>query len=194
VADGFRVHWMDDRDQIEGVADVAREAVEARVRDRRAQREQYSWMRFDDQARERGDGVPVDALEFGGLSQWMAGRWFNPGSWFVRFGAESAGKQARSQIRSAGALALLTSPGGGPQQWLTGGQAYERFALKATQLGIAHHPIDPPIEMDGTRGEILRRFGANGEEPLMFVRLGHAKRPPASVRRSVAMVASFRNS
>jgi hypothetical protein len=195
VPEGFRLHWMDDREQIERVADLARTAVEARIRDPRAQAEQYAWMRFgDDQARERGDGVTIDALEVGGPAHWLAGRYFNPQSWFIRFGAENAGKQARAQIRSSGALVLLTTGRNGPHQWLAGGQAYERFALKATQLGVAHQPIDPPLAMEETRTEILRRFGAGDEEPLALVRLGHAKRPSGSVRRGVAAVASFRNS
>src|SRR5262249_9666003 len=155
--------------------------------------EQYAWMRFGDQAGQRGDGVRIDDLEFGGPAHWLAGRWFNPRSWFVRFGPESAAKQARSQIGSAGALALLTSNRGGAVQWLAGGQAYERLALKATQLGIAHQPLNAPIEMERQRPDVLRHFGAAGEEPLMLVRLGHADPPPASVRRAVGLVASFRN-
>ena len=90
-------------------------------------------------------------------------------------------------------MVLLTAAQGGENSRLVGGQVYERFALKATQLGIAHHPVNEPIDIDRFRAEILRRFSAVGEEPLMLVRLGHAKRPEPSVRRSVAYVASFRN-
>ena len=89
---------------------------------------------------------------------------------------------------------LLTSTQTGDSAWLVGGQAYERFALRATALGIAHHPINDAIDAERFRGDVLRRFTALGEEPLMLVRLGHAKRPDPSVRRSVAYVASFRNS
>jgi nitroreductase len=194
VQEGFRLHWLDDRETLNAIADVARDAVASRIRDPRAQGELYSWMRFGDQAARRGDGVTVDALEYGGFSNWLAGRYFNPNSWFLKFGAHSGGKQARSLIRSSGALALLTAAPGGPSQWVLGGQAYERLALKATQLGIAHQPINAPIELERHRHEIMARFGAVGEDPLMLVRLGHAKRPPASMRRSVALVTSFRNS
>ena len=194
VPEGFLLHWIDDRDRIESVADLAHQAIHERVLDRRAEAEQYSWMRFDDDARRRGDGVSVDELELGGPARWMAGRYFNPESWFLRFGAQSAAKQARSAVRSAGALALLVAVRGGEAQWLTGGQAYERFALKATTLGIAHQPINALIESDRYRAEVLRQFAAGGEEPLMLLRLGHSKSPPPAVRRNVALVASFRNS
>jgi hypothetical protein len=195
VPDDLRLHWLDDRDAIRGIADLGYEAVQAQVSDRRMEKERFSWMRFSDgDARRRGDGVTVDALELGGPARWMAGRYFDPDSRLARFGGGSAGKQARDAFRSAGAVALLCAPERSGPARLMGGQAYERMALKATQLGIAHQPIHEPIAQEHTRGELLRRFGASGEEPLLLVRLGHAKPCPPSVRRAVAVVASFRNS
>lgn len=188
----FRIYWIDDREQIRAIGQLTRDAVHEQVMDRRAQAERFAWMRFDDQARERGDGLSVEALDLGGPAKWFAGRYYNPRSWLLGQGAGSLGKQARSGVRSAGALALLTAPVRREEAWLLGGQVYERLALKATQLGIAHQPINAPIEQAGFRSELLRRFGASGEDPLMFVRLGHADRPPGVERRGVALVASFR--
>jgi nitroreductase len=193
VADDTRLHWMDDHDRIREVGDVVHDAVRDRVLDERSQAERYRWMRFgDDEADTRGDGVTPDQLEMGGLAHWLAGRYFNPDSWLLRFGAENAAKQARSQIRSAGALVLLTTPRGGRAQWLAAGQAYERLALTATALGIAQQPISEPLETETGRAEVVRRFGASGEQPLLLLRLGHARPPRPSLRRSVALVASFR--
>ena len=64
----------------------------------------------------------------------------------------------------------------------------------ATQLGLALQPIQEPIAVEKMRGELLHRFGAAGEHPLLLVRIGHAKSCAPSVRRGVASVASFRNS
>ncbi len=194
IPEGCNLHWMDDRDAMRGVADLAHEATRTQGHDVRAATERYAWMRFgDDDARRRSDGVTVDALEIGGLAHWLAGRYFNPKSWLLGFGAESAAHQIRDAIRSSGALALLTTPRPGEAQWLMGGQAFQRFALKATQLGIAHQPISAPIEIEKARPDLLARFGATGEAPLLLVRLGHAKPPPPSVRRAVAIVSTFRN-
>jgi len=193
ISDEFRLHWIDDRDRLRAVADIVHDAVVQRMRNTRAQQEQYAWMRFGrDEAERRGDGVTVDALEMSGPAHWFAGRYFNPKSWFFRFGASSAAKQARTQVRTAGAVALLTAPRGGPAQWLAAGQAFERLALKATALGIAHQPINEPLEVPRGRADLLRAFSAAGEEPLMLVRFGHCKQPPPSVRRGVALVASFK--
>ena len=89
-------------------------------------------------------------------------------------------------------MALLATPRGGPAPWLAAGQAYERFALTATALGIAQHPISEPLERVIARAEVLRHFDAQGEHPLMLVRLGHARRPRPTVRRSIGLVASFK--
>lgn len=189
-----RIHWIDERDRINALADLVQEATEAQMRDRRVQNEQFAWMRFDDQARKRGDGIKVDDLEYGGPALWFAGRTLNPGSMFARFGQGSTVRHARGAVRSSGALALLAIANGNPRTWINGGQAYERLALRATTLGIAHQPIHAPIETPRFRSDLAKAFGAIGEEPLMMLRLGHAKAPNPSVRRSVAMVASFRSS
>lgn len=192
ATEGFRLHWIDDRDRIQAFGQLAHDAVHAQVMDHAAQAESFAWTRFDDDARQRADGVSVDALALGGPAKWLAGRYLNPRSWFLGQGAGSLGKQARKGVRSAGALVLLTMPSRREDGWLLGGQVYQRLALKATQLGIAHQPISAPIEQDRFRDELLARFGAAGEDPVMFVRLGHAERPRATERRAVALVASFR--
>jgi nitroreductase len=195
ITDETRLHWMDDRDRIRQLSDLVHDTVRDRVNDDRAQAERLRWMRFgDDEAVKRGDGITLDQLELGGLAHWLAGRYFNPNSMLRRFGAENAGKQARNQIRSAGAVALLTTPRSGRAQWLAAGQAYERLALTATALGIAQQPISEPLETEAGRNELLRRFAAPGEQPLMLMRLGHARPPRASMRRGLALVASFRTS
>jgi len=195
VPEGFHLRWVDDGEKIGTLADLCRDSIRERVRDDAAQAERYSWMRFGDQdARRHGDGVTVDALEFGGLTHWMAGRYFNPKSWMQRFGVRSAAKQAHKAVRTSGAVVLLTADRAGERPWLTGGQVYQRIALKATQLGIAHQPISAPIELASYRNQVLDVFGARGEAPLMLVRLGHASRPEPSTRRAVMQVASFRNS
>jgi len=191
----LRLHWIEEHDAIRAVAEMTADATEAQVRDAKAQRERYAWMRFGDgEARRRGDGITVDALELGGPARWLAGRYFDPSSFFLGFGAGSAAKQARDDVRSSGALVLLSAPQGGDLAAVTAGQAFERFALRATTLGVAHQPISAPIEVARFHDDLLRAFGAIGEEPMLFVRLGHARRPGPSVRRAVSQVASFRNS
>ncbi len=53
--------------------------------------------------------------------------------------------------------------------------------------------MSAPIELERYRVPLTRAFDAAGEEPLMLARLGHAKNPAPTTRRSVALVATFRN-
>jgi hypothetical protein len=193
VPDGVQLHWIDDRRQMEDIADLVRDVVRDQTYNEAFQRERFSWMRLSEgQVRERGDGVYVESLDIGGPARWFAGSYFDPESWFLRFGAESAGKQARAQVRSAGALGLLTTVRSGEADWLKAGQTYERIALRCTQLGISHQPINPPLLESKSRDELARRFGAGNESPLMLIRMGHAKPPDPTPRRAVALVSSFR--
>jgi nitroreductase len=193
VPEGLTLHWMDDRAGIREVAKLAHDAVRDQSGNEKTAAEQFAWMRFGDEARKRGDGVPVDNLEMGPVTSLMARRYFNPRSWFSRFGPEHAAREARDGLRSAGALVLLGAPKRDQVQWLMGGQAWERFALQAAALGLALQPVSAPIEIERYRAPLLHAFEATGEEPLMLARLGRAKPPAATTRRSVALVATFRN-
>ena len=193
ASDEVRIHWLDGRDRLRSIAGLTHDAVRSQMRDARAQAEAYAWLRFDGEEKRRGDGVPVSALEVGPVAELLASRYFKPGSFFLRFGNDAASTQARDQMRSAGALALFTTPRRDESQWLAAGQAFERFCLKATQLGVAHHAISAPIEVPEHRDHLLAAFGAAGEEPVALVRLGHAKPVDPTPRRAVALVSSFRN-
>jgi nitroreductase len=192
--EGLGLYWLDDSDKIDDVGDVAYEATHEQVSNPKAQAEQFGWMRFDNDAEKRGDGIPVDALELSGPAHWFAGRYFNPSSWFLRWGAEYAGKQARGQVKSSGALLLMTTARQEEMQWLMCGQSYERIALKASNLGIAQQILSAPTEVEHYRAGLRTAFGVPvAEQPLLLVRLGHAKKPDATPRRAVSLVSTFRN-
>jgi len=195
VGEEVRVHWLEDRTDINAVADLAHDAVRDVMSDRAAQAERRLWMRgSDDESRKRGDGVTPERLGLGGPAAWVSGRSMSPSSRFYGFGSSSLAKNTRDLVRSSGALALLTLTARHDAGWIVGGQAYERFALRCATLGIAQQPLSAPIASTRVRAILARRFQAEGEEPLLLIRLGHAKPPSPSPRRGVALVSTYRTS
>jgi nitroreductase len=195
VGEEVRVHWLEDRADVHAVADIAHDAVRVVMSDRAAQSERRAWIRSSDSdVREHGDGVTAERLGLGGPARWLSGRAMSPKSRFYGWGAASLAKGQRELVRSAGAVALLTLPARSDAGWILGGQAYERFALRCTTLGIAQQPLAAPIASARHRAILARRFRAEGEEPLLLVRLGHAKPPSPTPRRGVALVSTYRTS
>lgn len=193
VGEEVRVHWLEDRSDVNAVADLVHDAVEQVQDDRRAQRERAQWLRGSEgDARRRGDGVTTERLGLGGPARWLGS--LRPDSRFYGFAASSMAKGTRDLVRSSGALALLTLPRPSDAGWILGGQAYERFALRAATLGIAQQPLSAPVSTERHRELLTRRFHAEGEIPLLLVRLGHAKPPSPTPRRGVALVSTYRTS
>ena len=195
VGEEVRVHWLEDRADLNAVADLAHDAVRDVMGDHAAQAERRLWLRgSDDESRKRGDGLTPERMGLGGPAAWVSGRSMSPKSRFYGFGASSLAKNTRDLVRSSGALALLTLTSRHDAGWIVGGQAYERFALRCATLGISQQPLSAPIASTRTRATLTRRFHAEGEEPLLLIRLGHAKPPSATPRRGVALVSTYRMS
>lgn len=195
VPEDLRLRWLDDRNSIRRVARLVRDATEEIASDSRSQAERFGWMRLSDgAAKRRGDGVTPEHMGLGGPLGWLAARALHPRSRVHGWGTGSWAHEAEDTVRSSGALALLTAPKRSDATAIVAGQVYERLALYATAFGLAQQPLSAPIESAKHRAALAARFGASGEEPLLLVRLGHAKPPDPSPRRAVALVSTWRNS
>jgi hypothetical protein len=196
VPDELALHWIDDRNQIRRVAGLVQDAMESGAIDARAQLERCQWIRMSDgEQRRRGDGVTPESMNLGGPLGWLVAHALHPRSSAFHWGARSVAHEAADSTRNSGALALLTAPKRQDTTFLMAGQAYERLALKATTLGLAQQPLGAPLESELHRAQLARSFGAApGEEPLLLVRLGHAKPTAPSPRRAVALVSTWHTS
>jgi hypothetical protein len=193
VPDELRLHWLDDRSQIRTVAGVVHDAIRSRTVDAKAQVERYRWLRLSDSDERRsGDGVTPERMSLFGPLGWLVARALHPRSRAYAWGAGSLAHETADATRHSGALALLTAPKRQDATFLLAGQAYERVALKAAELGLAQQPLAGPIESEAHRAPLSRRFGAAaGEEPLLLVRFGHARAPEPTARRAVALVSTY---
>ncbi|MFG3213287.1 Acg family FMN-binding oxidoreductase [Streptomyces tendae] len=86
-------------------------------------------------------------------------------------------------------LALLGTRGDGPRDWLTAGQALERFLLEGTLLGLSTSLTSHPLE-DRRLRLLTRDPGSGIGHVQMVLRLGYGPKGPATPRRPVPDVLS----
>ncbi|MET7472255.1 Acg family FMN-binding oxidoreductase [Micromonospora sp. NPDC005686] len=83
-------------------------------------------------------------------------------------------------------IAVLATPGDGPDDWVRAGQALQHVLLVATRLRLATTPVSQPIEVPATR-ELLAGTTA-GHQAQMIIRIGHAPQAPVTPRRPLSEV------
>lgn len=68
------------------------------------------------------------------------------------------------------------------------GRSFERFALRATVLGIRHAHLNMPIEVPEIRPALADWLGIPGRRPDLVIRFGRARPMPMSIRRPLEAV------
>ncbi len=144
-------------------------------------RELRSWMRFN----------PRDALHTGdGLFSATTGNpilpgWLGPGVFDLAFKAPSENARYARQIASSAGLAVFVGHEAGPQNWVSGGRAAQRFGLQATALGLKTAFINQPVEVAALRPALADLVGMKGRRPDLMMRFGRGSDLPYAARRPV---------
>ncbi|GAA1256733.1 nitroreductase [Sphaerisporangium rubeum] len=81
-------------------------------------------------------------------------------------------------------LAVLTTPGDGPADWLRAGQALQRVLLTATVHGLSASFLNQPLDLRDMRGRTDPRHRRG--HPQMIIRLGYGPAVPRAPRRPAA--------
>jgi nitroreductase len=126
----------------------------------------------DDPARR--EGVPVRA--FGPVSRGPAA----PVRDFA-LGRPIEGRES-GRFESAPTVAVLSTAGDEPADWLRAGQALQRLLLTATARGLAASFANQPIERPGLRW-LVRDPGSGVRSPQMLIRIGYGPPVAAAARR-----------
>lgn len=96
---------------------------------------------------------------------------------------KSIASQDRLLAEQSPLLALLTSDGDTPRDWLQTGQALQHLLLVAQQQGVQASYLNQPIQHAQLRPELERHIGAQGHAQILL-RMGYPDdRLPASPRR-----------
>ncbi|HET6480491.1 MAG TPA: nitroreductase family protein [Actinoplanes sp.] len=105
------------------------------------------------------------------------------------FGLVHAPRQRRSEVfEKWPTIAVLTTSGDGPADWVHAGQALQRVLLVATRRHLATTPISQPVEIPGIREVLTDRRACRFAQ--MVIRLGYGPPAPATPRRPIGEVLS----
>ena len=104
------------------------------------------------------------------------------------FSARSENQKVADQVRSSAGLALFVSETDDKAHWVEAGRAVERFALKATTLGLSHAFLNQAVEVTEMRRQLADRFGLGTRRADCILRFGTGPQMPFSLRRPVDAV------
>lgn len=106
----------------------------------------------------------------------------------MAFTAKSENAKYARQITSSTGIAVFAGAGATPAQWVQVGRACQRFALKATALGLKHAFLNQPVEMPAFRAGLGNLADLPERRPDIVLRFGRGAAMPFSVRRPVEAV------
>jgi len=142
------------------------------------------WLRFNDgEALATRDGLLGRASGNSSVPRWVA-KLFIGGS----LNAPAQDKKDAANIRSSAGLLLFTSERNDPAAWLDTGRAHERFALRATALGLKYSYLNQPCEVPELRAQVQAQLSLNNAFPQLLTRFGYGPAMPRSLRRPVSEV------
>lgn len=138
-------------------------------------RELAAWMH----PRRRGDGLTLPALAIP-VAQ-MVVRTFDMGN-----GVAAKDRQLADE---SPVLAVLTTEGDSPRDWLAAGQALQRLLLQGVQLGLQASYLNQPVQVATLRPKLQQLTGCPGYAQLLLrigsptqVKPAAPRRPPADVQ------------
>jgi hypothetical protein len=178
---GVEIAIVTERSALDRLRDLIIAANGAQMADPAFIGELKHWLRFNSgQALAERDGLFSACSGNPQLPSWIAGTVFD---WFVTADSENA--RYRRQIDSSSGIAVFFAEQDDADHWVRVGRAFERFALKATALGIKTAHLNQPVEVAGFRADLASLAGKPGGLPFLAVRFGYGPVMPYSVRRAL---------
>jgi hypothetical protein len=184
TSSAVRMLLLTERPAMERVLDHVVQANSAQMADAAFVKELKAWIRFNGaDAVRTGDGLFSMSSGNPAIPAWLGDLAFG---WFFTTKAEND-KIAR-QVRSSAGIAVFVGPSADKAHWVEVGRCYERFALRATALGIRNAFLNQPVEVLSARSPFADVIGLAGQRPDLVVRFGRGPSLPRSLRRPVQAV------
>lgn len=174
ATEGARLGVLEGAEQRLAAAALVAEGDAALWADARWRRELAAWMH----PRRAGDGLSLPALAVP-VAQ-MVVRSFDMG--------HGVAAKDRQLADASPVLAVLSTDGDTPHDWLAAGQALQRALLLGVQLGLQASYLNQPVQVDALRPKLQALTARPGHAQLLL-RLGVPTQAlPAAPRRPVSQV------
>jgi hypothetical protein len=181
---GVLVRLYTARGDLERLLELVVAGNTAQMRDAAFMRELKHWIRFnEDAAMATRDGLFSASSGNPRVPSWMGGLLFR----FAFTESSENDRYARQLRSSAGAIAFVAESQT-PASWVQVGRCSQRFALRATALGLKHSFINQPVEVPKLREQLADFLGLKGQRPDLLMRFGHGPSLPMSLRRTIGDV------
>jgi hypothetical protein len=184
TSNGVRVLLLTERSDMDKVLEHVVQANSLQMADPAFVSELKTWVRFNgaEAARTR-DGLFSLTTGNPAIPTWLGqlafGAFFRP---------KTENDKIARQIRSSAGIAVFTGQAADRAHWTEVGRCYERFALRATALGVRNALLNQPVEVQSARTSFASALGLGDQRPDLVVRFGRGPRMPSSLRRSVQTV------
>lgn len=181
---GVDLVLITERAKIDRVRDLVVAGNSVQIADKAFVRELESWLRFSPKkAMRTGDGLFSASSGSPPLPDWLGSMMFD-----LVFTAEAENEKYARQLASTAGVAVFVAHREDREHWVLAGRACQRFALKATALGLKHAFINQPVEVAALRPELATLVGLPGRRPDLVMRFGYGPSLPYSARRPVDAV------
>jgi len=181
---GVDLVLITDRRLMERALDLVLTGNSAQLGDPAFLTELKHWIRFSPrQAQATGDGLFAAAS-----GNPVTPDWLGPALMSMVLRADTDNDRYARQIRSSAGLAVFVSEHADKAHWVASGRACQRFALRATALGMKVAFVNQPVEVARLRPELADMIGLPGRRPDLVMRFGYGTTLPFSARRPVAAV------
>lgn len=182
--EGVSLRLVTARDGIDAIRDLVVAGNGVQMDDEAFVAELKRFIRFNAaDALARADGLFTACTGNPTAPDWLGRLMFD-----LFFTKASENDKYAEQMRSSAGVAIFVGDRADHDHWVRVGRSFQRFALKATALGLKHSHVNQPVEVPGVRGELAAWLGAASVRPDLVVRFGHGPGLPMSMRRPVGEV------
>jgi len=178
--EGVSLLILDSKKNFEKIIPLIIEANNLQFNNKDFLNELVHWIRFSkNEAEKKKDGIWSATMGMPGLGRFIGSLVMKN---FVT--AKSEEKRLIDLLDHSQGIAIFISDTNNAEAWVKTGQAFQRFGLTATYLGVSHAHLNMPCEELVVRQKLAKELGIANKHPFLLIRYGYAERMPYSYRRS----------